>query len=408
MAEGQGVTCASASTARPARPSRRACARTRTTSPPSPTWPSSATARWTTPAPSSSRAGRSPSTPTTRLANYAYGLAAAKLGRTDDARDGFELAAQSVELRGAAWTELAKLALRGGRPRPRRLRRRAEPRLQPAQPRGAPAPRPGPPRRRNDPAKASAGRRRAARPGPAEPLRPFRGVPSPRAGTRPAPSPPACATRCRRRPSSSWPPGTSASAGRPRPRRCWSCRRRRPRSSTGWRAGTSASDAESAARPPEGRRGVARARLPLPPGVGRGPGVGGVEERELASPLLPGARPVGGRQRRRGAPPLRGVRRDARLRALLRRAVARLRGRLSRAVDGRPRAGGPPRPRAVALRPDAGRPASSARAPAATGAGDRPRLRRAVPRQLHPRHALREGAPRQRSLRRTARRSSPA
>jgi len=47
-------------------------------------------------------------------ANYAYGLAAAKLGRTDDARDGFELAAQSVELRGAAWTELAKLALRGG------------------------------------------------------------------------------------------------------------------------------------------------------------------------------------------------------------------------------------------------------------------------------------------------------
>ncbi|HSA02006.1 MAG TPA: tetratricopeptide repeat protein, partial [Candidatus Paceibacterota bacterium] len=32
----------------------------------------------------------------------------------DDARDGFELAAQSVELRGAAWTELAKLALHAG------------------------------------------------------------------------------------------------------------------------------------------------------------------------------------------------------------------------------------------------------------------------------------------------------
>jgi tetratricopeptide (TPR) repeat protein len=47
-------------------------------------------------------------------ANYYYGLAARKLGRLDDARDGFELAAQSVELRGAAWTELAKLALRGG------------------------------------------------------------------------------------------------------------------------------------------------------------------------------------------------------------------------------------------------------------------------------------------------------
>ena len=48
------------------------------------------------------------------LANYAYGLAAAKLGRTADARDGFELAAQSAELRGAAWTELARLELRGG------------------------------------------------------------------------------------------------------------------------------------------------------------------------------------------------------------------------------------------------------------------------------------------------------
>ena len=47
-------------------------------------------------------------------ANYYYGLAARKLGRRDDARDGFELAAQSAELRGAAWTELAKLALREG------------------------------------------------------------------------------------------------------------------------------------------------------------------------------------------------------------------------------------------------------------------------------------------------------
>jgi hypothetical protein len=48
------------------------------------------------------------------LANYAYGLAAARLGRTADARDGFELAAQSVELRSAAWTELARLELRAG------------------------------------------------------------------------------------------------------------------------------------------------------------------------------------------------------------------------------------------------------------------------------------------------------
>jgi tetratricopeptide (TPR) repeat protein len=48
------------------------------------------------------------------FANYYYGLAAARLGRADDARDGLQVAAQSVELRGAAWTELAKLAVRAG------------------------------------------------------------------------------------------------------------------------------------------------------------------------------------------------------------------------------------------------------------------------------------------------------
>jgi predicted Zn-dependent protease len=48
------------------------------------------------------------------FANYYYGLAAEKLGRADDARDGLELAAQSVELRGAAWTELARLEARDG------------------------------------------------------------------------------------------------------------------------------------------------------------------------------------------------------------------------------------------------------------------------------------------------------
>ncbi|HSD29029.1 MAG TPA: DUF5107 domain-containing protein [Vicinamibacteria bacterium] len=47
-------------------------------------------------------------------ANYYYGLAAVKLGRADDARDGFELAAQSVDLRAASWTELAKLSVRAG------------------------------------------------------------------------------------------------------------------------------------------------------------------------------------------------------------------------------------------------------------------------------------------------------
>jgi uncharacterized protein DUF5107 len=48
------------------------------------------------------------------FANYYYGLAAEKLGRTDDAHDGLELAAQSVELRGAAWTGLARLETRNG------------------------------------------------------------------------------------------------------------------------------------------------------------------------------------------------------------------------------------------------------------------------------------------------------
>jgi tetratricopeptide (TPR) repeat protein len=48
-------------------------------------------------------------------ANYHYGLAAEALGRAFDARDGFELAAQAVEFRAAAWQRLARLALREGR-----------------------------------------------------------------------------------------------------------------------------------------------------------------------------------------------------------------------------------------------------------------------------------------------------
>ncbi|MBN1444457.1 MAG: DUF5107 domain-containing protein [Planctomycetes bacterium] len=47
-------------------------------------------------------------------ANYYYGIAARRLGRLDDARDGLEVAAQSLERRGVAWTELAKMALRAG------------------------------------------------------------------------------------------------------------------------------------------------------------------------------------------------------------------------------------------------------------------------------------------------------
>lgn len=46
--------------------------------------------------------------------NYYYGLASVRLGRTADARDGFEVAAQSPGFRGAAWTELAKLSVATG------------------------------------------------------------------------------------------------------------------------------------------------------------------------------------------------------------------------------------------------------------------------------------------------------
>jgi tetratricopeptide (TPR) repeat protein len=45
-------------------------------------------------------------------ANYHWGLANAKLGKTANAKDGFELATQSVEYRTAAYTELAKIYAR--------------------------------------------------------------------------------------------------------------------------------------------------------------------------------------------------------------------------------------------------------------------------------------------------------
>src|SRR5215213_6072052 len=44
-------------------------------------------------------------------ANYYYGLAAWRLGKLGDARDGFDVAAQSVEYRAASLTELARLSL---------------------------------------------------------------------------------------------------------------------------------------------------------------------------------------------------------------------------------------------------------------------------------------------------------
>jgi tetratricopeptide (TPR) repeat protein len=47
-------------------------------------------------------------------ANYYYGLANRRLGRLADAKDGFDVAASTPEMRGAAWTELARLALGDG------------------------------------------------------------------------------------------------------------------------------------------------------------------------------------------------------------------------------------------------------------------------------------------------------
>lgn len=46
-------------------------------------------------------------------ANYYYGLANIQLGNTTDAKDGFDIAAQSVEYRSAAYTELARIYFRG-------------------------------------------------------------------------------------------------------------------------------------------------------------------------------------------------------------------------------------------------------------------------------------------------------
>lgn len=47
-------------------------------------------------------------------ANYYYGLANVQLGNLTDAKDGFDLAALSIEYRSAAYTELAKLYLKHG------------------------------------------------------------------------------------------------------------------------------------------------------------------------------------------------------------------------------------------------------------------------------------------------------
>jgi predicted Zn-dependent protease len=50
------------------------------------------------------------------LANYVFGLASWGLGRIADAKDGLDIASQSLEFRSAAWTELAKIYLQQGDP----------------------------------------------------------------------------------------------------------------------------------------------------------------------------------------------------------------------------------------------------------------------------------------------------
>jgi tetratricopeptide (TPR) repeat protein len=47
-------------------------------------------------------------------ANYYYGLANLRLGKIPDAKDGFDIAAMSVEYRSAAWNELSKIYFREG------------------------------------------------------------------------------------------------------------------------------------------------------------------------------------------------------------------------------------------------------------------------------------------------------
>lgn len=49
-------------------------------------------------------------------ANFYYGVVNARLGKVYDAKDGFDIAAASVEYRSAAWTELAKIYFREGNP----------------------------------------------------------------------------------------------------------------------------------------------------------------------------------------------------------------------------------------------------------------------------------------------------
>ncbi len=209
-------------------------------------------------------------------------------------------------------------------------------------------------------------------------------------------SPRASAARCPRRPSSSSPPGTTTSGGWPRARRCWSSRRRRPRSSTGapaWR--TSAAEAEALLQKAD--EASPERVFPFRPESAEVLQWATSRSSSWRPALLPRPRALGRRQSRRGAPAPRRVRREARLRALLRHAVAGLRERRARAVDGGSRAGRPPRPGPVAFRQDAGR-ATAARGRGRGRPGDGPALLRAVPGQLHPRHAPREGAARERAV----------
>ena len=310
------------------------------------------------------------------LANYAYGLAAARLGRTADARDGFELAAQSVELRSAAWTELARLAMRGGdferaasdaeRSLDFNFRNLEGHQLL------ALARRLG---GRADEAAASVDALLAL-----DPLSTFGRFEKALASGGDAPR--AFAASLQGREAGGGPPRARRLVPRPRPGGGGRARARgRPEERRGSLLARVPEGAPGRTRrrrgPADRRRRLAGPRLPLPRGVGRGARLGLLEERELEAALRPGPRALGRGERGRDAPAPRGVRRDAGLRALLRRARPRPRERLAREGTRRLRARGPPRPGAVALRPRAGRAAAAHRRDRRAGSRRRPPTPRA-------------------------------
>ena len=404
VAEGQGAACGSAPTARPARRSRPACRKDPHYVPAladlvPPPLPCDGLRRC---ASTLARRRPSPSTRTTRSPNYYYGLAAAEARPDGTTRATASSWPRSPSSCAAPRGRSSRgSSLRGGDLAPGRLRRGAEPRLQRAQPRGAPAPRPRPPPRRRAGRRRGCRRRRAARRRSAQPLRPLReGARRGRTTPRRARSPRASATRCRRRPSSSSPPGTTTSAAPPRARRCWSCRRQTAEVLY-WRARLEDAPGRRRSRRPSCRRPTRRlpsscspsarspprccsGRLRAAPAGARATtspsstGAPATWTRRAGSSTRAARRPTTRRSTPRGRWPSRAPRRERSMADLERAA------RLD--------------PAPVARSAGCWRTASCGQGAPDAGARDDARLRRTVPRQLHPRDAPREGAPRERAV----------